>query len=97
MKNTEKEINNKTNFNPPLGVGGLFFLLFLSLSTFAQTPQTITFPEISLKGYGDVTYTLNATASSGLAVTYLSSNTAVATVSGSTVTIKTTGFAVISA
>ena len=79
-------------------LGGLLFLLLLSISTFAQTPQTITFPDIPVKGYGDTSFSLNATASSGLAVTYVSSNTAVATVSGSTVTIKSTsGYSFISA
>lgn len=117
MKNTEKKLKNITNFNSPLGVGGLslspfrglggkfrglgglflFLFFFLSISTFAQTTQTITFPEIPVKGYGDATVILNATASSGLAVTYVSSNIAVATVSGNTVTIKTTGYSVISA
>jgi len=75
----------------------LLLFLLITLHVSAQTTQTITFPDIPVKGYGDVTFTLNATASSGLAVTYVSSNTAVATVSGSTVTIKTTGFSVISA
>ncbi len=98
MKNIKKEIKNKTNFNSPLrGLGGIFILLLLSISSFAQTPQTITFPDIPVKGYGDTSYTLNATSSSGLAVMYVSSNTTVATVSGSTVTIKTTGYSVISA
>ena len=72
----------------------IFFLLTV-ISATAQTPQTITFPDIPVKGYGDTSYTLNATASSGLAVTYVSSNTTVATVSGSTVTIKTTGYSFI--
>ena len=98
MKNIKKEIKNKTNFNSPFrGLGGIFILLLLSISSFAQTSQTITFPDIPVKGYGDTSYTLNATSSSGLAVTYVSSNTTVATVSGSTVTIKTTGYTVISA
>ena len=74
----------------------IFFLLTV-ISATAQTPQVITFPDIPVKGYGDTSYTLNATASSGLAVTYVSSNTTVATVSGSTVTIKTTGYSFITA
>jgi hypothetical protein len=77
-----------------------FVLLILSIRVVlvsAQTVQTITFPEFPVKGYGDATFTLNATASSGLAVTYYSSNTNVATISGSTVTIKTTGYSFISA
>lgn len=99
MKNIEKKIKNKTNLNSPLrgDIGGLLFLLLFSISSFAQTAQTITFPDIPVKGYGDTSYALNATSSSGLAVTYVSSNTTVATVSGSTVTIKTAGYAFISA
>lgn len=81
-----------------LGVMALFSLLLVSISSFAQLPQTITFPDIPVKGYGDSSFTLNATASSGLAVTYYSSNTSVATVSGNTVTIKSTsGYSFISA
>ncbi len=73
------------------------FLVVCSVSTFSQTPQTITFPDIPVKGYGDTSFSLNASAISGLAVTYVSSNTTVATVSGTTVTIKTTGNSFISA
>ena len=74
------------------------FLLFWVIGLIAQTPQTITFPDIAVKGYGDATFTLNATASSGLAVRYVSSDATVASVSESTVTIKKTGaFTVISA
>jgi len=59
--------------------------------------QTITFGSLSDKTYGDATFTLGATASSGLAVTYESSNPAVATVSGNTVTIVGVGATVIKA
>ncbi|MEI6555271.1 MAG: T9SS type A sorting domain-containing protein [Paludibacter sp.] len=51
------------------------------------TQQTITFGALSSKTTGDAPFDLTATASSGLAVSYSSSNTAVATVTGSTVTI----------
>lgn len=107
--NFKKNIFDDGNSNSPLGVGGFFnspfrgwggmFLFFiLSFSSFAQTPQTITFPAIAVRGYGDATFTLNASASSGLNVRYVSSDATVATVNGSTVTIKKTGaFAVISA
>lgn len=63
----------------------------------AATTQTITFPSLSVKGYGDVTFSLSATASSGLAVNYTSSDLTVATISGSTVTIKKAGYCIISA
>jgi sugar lactone lactonase YvrE len=59
--------------------------------------QTITFGALAAKIVSDPSFTLSATASSGLAVSYTSSNTAVATVSGSTVTIVGLGSADITA
>jgi hypothetical protein len=73
-----------------------FFILF-PVSLFSQTEQIITFPDIPLLGYGDVTYTLDAVASSGLAVRYASSDATVASVSGNTVTIRKAGFTFIKA
>jgi uncharacterized repeat protein (TIGR03803 family) len=49
--------------------------------------QTITFAPLTAKTFGDASFALGATSSSGLPVTYTSNNTAVATVSGNTVTI----------
>ncbi len=60
-------------------------------------PQTITFPALSNKTFGDAPFTLSATASSSLTVSYASSNTSVATVSGSTVTIVGAGSTTITA
>ena len=59
--------------------------------------QTITFNALSTYYVNDATFTLAATASSALAVSYSSSNAAVATISGSTVTIVGPGTATISA
>ena len=53
--------------------------------------QTITFNALANVTYGDAPFALTATASSGLTVTYESSNTNVATVSGNTVTIVGAG------
>lgn len=53
----------------------------------AKAEQTITFTALASKSIGDLPFSLTGTASSGLAVSYNSSNTAVATISGSTVTI----------
>ncbi|MCX8491245.1 MAG: hypothetical protein ORN54_09280, partial [Cyclobacteriaceae bacterium] len=53
---------------------------------FKQT-QAVTFTALPQKTFGNAPFNLGATASSGLAVTYTSSNLAVATVSGNTVTI----------
>lgn len=102
MKSHHKEANRITNHHPEIHIPVfralfLFLAMLFSVCSFAQTAQTITFPDFPVKGYGDATFTLNATASSGLAVTYYSSNTSVATVSGNTVTIKTAGYSLISA
>jgi hypothetical protein len=61
--------------------------------------QTITFNSLSRPffGYNAGPFNLTATASSGLPVSYVSSNTSVATVSGSTVTIYGAGTTTITA
>lgn len=58
--------------------------------------QTIAFAGITAT-YGDAPVTLTGTASSGLGVTYVSSDPSVATVSGSTLTILSAGTATITA
>jgi hypothetical protein len=65
--------------------------------TIDQAGQTVTFGALTAVTYGDAPFALTATASSGLAVSYLSSNTAVATVSGSMVTIVGEGITTITA
>ena len=79
----------------PFWFMGLSFFLCCSVCVSAQTVPTITFPDIPVKGYGDTTFVLNASSSSP--ITYVSSNTAVATISGNVVTIKAIGFSIISA
>ncbi|MBQ4819022.1 ELWxxDGT repeat protein [Aquimarina sp. MMG016] len=66
---------------------------------FEITPadQNITFGSLADVTYGDPTFNLNATASSGLAVAYNSSDTSVATVSGNTITIVGVGATTITA
>ena len=60
--------------------------------------QLITFPPFpSYKGTTDAPFPLNATASSGLPVTYTSSDTSVATINGNIVTITGTGTTTITA
>lgn len=59
--------------------------------------QTITFGALANKAYGDASFQLTATASSGLTVTYESSNTNVATISGDVVTIVGVGTTTITA
>ena len=59
--------------------------------------QTITFDELPLMTWGDPAITLSASASSGAPVTFTSSNTSVATVSGTTLTANSPGTAEITA
>ena len=59
--------------------------------------QTITFDALAAKTYGDASFTLGASATSSLAVSYASDNLSVATISGNTVTIVGAGSATITA
>ncbi|MDW3192959.1 MAG: MBG domain-containing protein [Cytophagales bacterium] len=60
-------------------------------------PQSITFNALSNVTFGDADFNLGATASSGLGVTYASSDPAVATISGNTVTVVGIGTTTITA
>ena len=62
-----------------------------------QATQTITFGSLANKIVGDPNFSLTATASSGLPVSYSSSVPSVASVSGSTVTVGVAGTTVITA
>jgi len=59
--------------------------------------QTVTFNPLPNKIAGDAPFTLTASSSSGLPISYTSSNTNVATVSGNTVTIVGRGYTSITA
>ncbi len=59
--------------------------------TVQKGDQTITFGTLANRAYGDADFNLTASSSSGLGVTYTSSNPAVATVSGNTVTVVGVG------
>lgn len=63
----------------------------------AKGSQTISFSALPSKVVGDADFVLAATASSGLPVSFSSSNEAVATVAGNTVTIVGPGSAIITA
>ena len=65
--------------------------------TVNKAAQTITFGALTLKTYGDSSFSLTGSASSGLSLSYSSSNTGVATVSGSVVTIVGAGSTTITA
>ncbi|MNK25922.1 hypothetical protein D3C87_442520 [compost metagenome] len=56
-----------------------------------KSNQTITFNDLAAKTYGDGTFTLSATSTSNLTVTFESSDENIASVSGTTVTIKKAG------
>jgi hypothetical protein len=59
--------------------------------------QTITFGALSNQPFGSAPFAISATASSGLAVTFASTTTAVCTLSGTTVTLAATGTCTIQA
>lgn len=65
--------------------------------TTLKAPQTISFDSLAVHIYGDVNFDLNATASSSLPVSYMSSDETVATISGNTVTILSVGSTTIQA
>lgn len=62
-----------------------------------QATQTITFAALPAKTTADAPFALTATATSGLPVSYTSSDPLVAEISGSTVTVKAGGSAIITA
>jgi len=65
--------------------------------TITAASQTITFPAIGSKTLGDTPFTISATASSGLPVTFSSLTTSVCTVSGNVVTLAGAGTCTIAA
>ena len=67
------------------------------LLTVDKGDQVITFNTLSARTYGDSPFALGAAVNSGLTISYSSSNTNVATISGNTVTIHNAGSTVITA
>jgi len=77
---------NVSGYSLSGSAAGNYNILPLSLvADITQADQTITFAALSPVSVG-ASFTLSATASSGLAVTYVSSDSNVATISGNTVT-----------
>ena len=68
-----------------------------TLTVTAKQSQTITFAALPTKTFGDAAFTLSASSSSQLAVSFASSNTEVATISGNTITIVGAGISIITA
>jgi hypothetical protein len=62
-----------------------------------KADQIINFPVIQTKKYSDLTFILNATSSSGLLITYVSSDVNIATISNNIVTIVNVGTTIITA
>ena len=69
----------------------LAYLGIFSSLCWANSSQTITFAALPDKTYGAAPFTVSATASSGLPVSFASTTTSVCTVSGSTVTLVSAG------
>jgi hypothetical protein len=65
--------------------------------TVSKQNQTITFNPLASKAFGDPAFDPSATASSGLPVTYVSSNTSVATIIGNTLNLVGVGTTTITA
>jgi hypothetical protein len=65
--------------------------------TVNQSAQSIIFGTLPVRVYGDAPFTLTASASSGLPVSYVSADTTVATVTGSTVSILKAGSTLLTA
>ncbi|MEA5402759.1 cellulose binding domain-containing protein [Arcicella sp. DC2W] len=81
-----------------LGTSSTFEINSFSLSYLGALPaQTINFPSMAVKTVGNSDFSPNATTSSGLAVTYTSSNTAVATIVNNQVHIVGAGTTLITA
>ena len=78
-----------TNYNAAPNVSKSF--------TIGKANQTISFGTLANKTYGAASFTVSATASSALGVTFSSLSITVCTVSGSTVTIKAGGLCTIQA
>jgi subtilisin family serine protease len=77
--------------------GGLLNASAALAAADAKENQKITFSSLSSKTFGDASFSLTGSSSSGLPVSYSSSNTSVATVSGGIVTIVGAGVTTITA
>ncbi len=69
----------------------------VSFNTKCRSSQEISFDALETKSFGDANFDLTASSSSGLPISYASSDEAVVTISGSTITIVGSGTATITA
>ena len=81
--------------NAPAGTSD--FALMGTVEEMPKTSQTITFPSFGRQLFGDDPVLLGALSSSGLGVTYVSSDPSVAQISGNYVILKKVGTAVLTA
>lgn len=86
---SNQSLGNDTAIKDYVFIGGQFLRGQHVVNTLLN--QTITFRSIPSKKFGDAPFSLEAAASSGLPVSYVSKNTNVATILGSTVTILGAG------
>jgi hypothetical protein len=89
LTGTETVLVSYTQGNITGATGGL--LLSFTDQPVTLTAQTIDFSQSLAKKFNESPFTLTSTASSGLGITYTSSNTAVATVSGNVLTFHAPG------
>ena len=89
LAGTETVLVSYTQGDVTATTGG--FLLSFTDQPVTLTAQTITFTQNLTRKLNESPFTLTATASSALGMTYSSSNPAVATISSSTVTLKAVG------
>ena len=88
---------------PNMATGGTFAASNYAMTygtgalTVSKADQTITFGVLGNRALGDAAFSLTATASSGLAASYVSSDPTVASVTGRTVTVLKTGITIITA
>jgi uncharacterized repeat protein (TIGR03803 family) len=85
--------NKKFDFNSIDGVYPVGELLLVN----TKDNQVITFNPLSKKSYGDAPFNLMASSTSGLSITYTSSDPSVASISGSSVSILKAGTTIITA
>ena len=95
LAGTETVLVSYTQGDVSATTGG--FLLSFTDQPVTLTAQTITFAQNLTRKLNESPFGLTATASSGLGMTYSSSNPAVATISGNTATLKAVGTSEITA
>ena len=95
LTGSETVMVSYTQGNVSAATGGL--LLSFTDQPVTLRSQTITFAALPVKKYADPPFTISATSSSGLGITYSSSNLSVATISSNNLTIRSAGISDITA